>query len=92
MLTAAEKLEIIKKHQQQDGDTGSVEVQVALLSADIAKLTEHFKNHKHDNHSRLGLHRKVNQRRRLLRYVKSVHVERYRSLIKALGLRDVIAD
>lgn len=92
MLTAAEKLTIIKDNQLKDGDTGSSEVQVALLSADIAKLTEHFKTHKHDNHSRRGLHRKVNQRRKLLRYLKGVEVQRYRDLIKKLGLRDLISD
>ena len=92
MLTAAEKLKIIKDHQLKEGDTGSSEVQVALLTSDIAKLTEHFKTHKHDNHSRRGLHRKVNQRRKLLRYLKGVEVQRYRDLIKKLGLRDLISD
>lgn len=92
MLTAPEKAEIVKAHQRKEGDTGSSEVQVALLTADILKLTEHFKTHKHDNHSRRGLHRKVNQRRKLLKYLKGVEVERYRSLIKVLGLRDIIAD
>ena len=92
MLTAAEKLTIIKDYQLSDSDTGSSEVQVALLSADIGKLTEHFKTHKHDNHSRRGLHRKVNQRRKLLRYLKGVEVQRYRDVIKKLGLRDLISD
>jgi len=88
MLTAAEKQEVIKQFQHSGADTGSTEVQVALLTADIKKLTEHFKINKHDFHSRVGLTRKVNQRRRLLRYLKKVDLEKYRGLIKELNLRD----
>ncbi|MCP4476063.1 MAG: 30S ribosomal protein S15 [Gammaproteobacteria bacterium] len=91
MLTTTEKAEIIKTWQRAKNDTGSAEVQVALLSADIAKLTEHFRGHKHDHHSRTGLHRKVNLRRKLLKYLHRIDRERYRALIKALGLRDSIA-
>lgn len=89
MLTVTEKEEIIKKYQLKQGDTGSSEVQIALFSADIAKLTGHFQHHKHDHHSRRGLHYKVNQRRKLLKYLKRVDINRYRNLIKALGLRDI---
>ncbi|OGT32016.1 MAG: 30S ribosomal protein S15 [Gammaproteobacteria bacterium RIFCSPHIGHO2_12_FULL_35_23] len=89
MLTNTEKKEIIKTHQSKAGDTGSVEVQVALLTTDIKKLTEHFKENAHDFHSRTGLTRKVNQRRNLLKYLKGVNIERYRALIKELGLREL---
>lgn len=92
MLTAAEKLDIIKSHQTKDGDTGSAEVQVALLTTDIAKLTEHFKTHKHDHHSRRGLQSKINLRRRQLKYLKRTDLDRYRQLIKKLGLRESIAN
>ena len=88
MLTATEKANIIKNHQVKEGDTGSVEVQVALLTDDIKKLTEHFKVNKHDYHSREGLTHKVNQRRKLLSYLKDSDLERYRALIKKLGLRE----
>lgn len=86
-LTADEKAKIIKSHQQKAGDTGSPEVQVAILTEDIRKLTEHFKTHKKDHHSRRGLLRKVSTRRNLLDYLKKVDIERYRGLIKTLGLR-----
>ena len=92
MLTVAEKEQIVKTYQTKPGDTGSSEVQIALFSADIAKLTEHFKTHKHDHHSRRGLHYKVNQRRKLLKYLKGVDIARYRHIIKALGLRDIVSD
>ena len=84
---AATKKKIIAKYATTEGDTGSPEVQIALLSHRIAHLTDHLKMHKHDHHSRRGLLLLVGQRRRLLRYLESVDVERYRSLIKRLGLR-----
>lgn len=87
MLTNTEKQSVIAEYQLHDKDTASVEVQVALLTADIKKLTEHFKINKHDFHSRMGLTRKVNQRRSLLKYLKNRDLERYRNLIKRLGLR-----
>ncbi len=87
MLTNDEKQAIISEYQLHDKDTASVEVQVALLTADIKKLTEHFKVNKHDFHSRMGLTRKVNKRRSLLKYLKNLNLEHYRALIKRLGLR-----
>ncbi len=87
MLTAAEKAEVVKEFQRGVGDTGSPEVQVALLSKNINALSDHFKANKHDNHSRRGLIRMVNQRRSLLNYLKSKDLERYRALIARLGLR-----
>ncbi len=86
-ITAERKQALIKKHATGKNDTGSAEVQVALLSERIANLTEHFKTHKKDNHSRRGLFKLVGQRRRLLDYVKKVEVKRYENLIAALGLR-----
>ena len=86
-LNAKQKSEIISKYGRDDNDTGSPEVQVALLSARINELTEHFSQHKHDHHSRRGLVRMVNSRRKLLDYLKSKDVERYRALIASLGLR-----
>ena len=86
-LTAEEKQEIIKTYATHEGDTGSPEVQVALLTKRIADLTEHLKEHKHDHHSRRGLIRMVNQRRKLLDYLKRKDVARYTSLIERLGLR-----
>jgi small subunit ribosomal protein S15 len=90
MLTVEEKQSLLSEYRLADADTGSVEVQVALLSADIKKLTEHFKEHKHDFHSRTGLTRKVNHRRKLLKYLRNRHLDRYRQLLKRLGLRDTI--
>lgn len=87
MISTEQKQEIIKKYAQGEGDTGSTEVQVALLTARILDLTEHFKVHKHDFHSRRGLLRLVSQRRQLLDYLKSKNIDRYRSLIDELGLR-----
>ena len=84
------KKQIITEHQRAAGDTGAVEVQVALLSEDIKSLTEHCKKFKKDYHSRRGLIAKVNQRRKLLKYLKRIDIERYRALIKKLGLRDSI--
>lgn len=86
-LTAEQKAEIVKDHQIDSTDTGSPEVQVALLSARITHLTEHFKQHKHDHHSRRGLLRMVNQRRKLLDYLHKKDAGRYQGLIKKLGLR-----
>jgi small subunit ribosomal protein S15 len=87
-ILAEEKKRIISEHQSKEGDTGSVEVQVALLTKDIEQLTEHMKQNKHDYHSQRGLLRKVNQRRKLLKYLKRIDIERYRKLIKRLSLRD----
>ena len=86
-LSAESKEEIIKDYALSDGDTGSPEVQVALLTANINDLQEHFKEHIHDHHSRRGLIRMVNSRRKLLDYLKRKNVERYATLIKRLGLR-----
>ncbi len=87
MLTTAQKAAVIKDYQRADGDTGSPEVQVALLTARINDLTPHFKEHVKDHHSRRGLLRLVSQRRKLLDYLKSKDIERYRTLITRLGLR-----
>ena len=86
-LTAEEKQEVIAKYATHEGDTGSPEVQVALLSKRIADLTEHLKEHKHDHHSRRGMQLMIGDRRRLLDYLKRVDINRYRSLIERLGLR-----
>ncbi len=86
-LSALEKEAIVKEHQQAEGDTGSPEVQVALLTVNINKLQGHFADHKHDHHSRRGLIRMVNQRRKLLDYLKGKDASRYSALIKKLGLR-----
>ena len=86
-LTAEEKQEIIAKYATHEGDTGSPEVQVALLSKRIADLTEHLKEHKYDHHSRRGMQLMIGDRRRLLDYLKRVDINRYRSLIERLGLR-----
>ena len=86
-LSPDKKAEIIAKFQKSAADTGSVEVQVALLTFDINALQEHFKEHKKDNHSRRGLIHKVNSRRKLLDYLKRKSLKRYQYLIKELGLR-----
>lgn len=86
-LTADEKTQIINEYATHEGDTGSPEVQVALLSKRIADLTEHLKEHKHDYHSRRGMQLMIGDRRRLLDYLKRVDINRYRSLIERLGLR-----
>lgn len=86
-LTADDKRAIITEYATTEGDTGSAEVQVALLTARIKYLTDHFRTHKHDHASRRGLLKLVGQRRKLLKYVKNDNVERYQSLIKRLGLR-----
>lgn len=88
MLTSVDVSGIVKKHQQKEKDTGSPEVQVSLATARILYLTEHFKTHKKDNHSRQGLLALVNKRRKLLRYLKRENNERYYNLIKELKLRD----
>ncbi len=86
-ITAEEKTRIMKEFATVEGDTGSPEVQVAVLSSRIATLTEHFKTHKKDNHSRRGLLRLVATRRKLLDYARSKDEARYQDLIKRLGLR-----
>lgn len=86
-LTAEQKAAIVAEYAITKGDTGSPEVQVALLTARILDLSPHFKEHIHDHHSRQGLLRCVNTRRKLLDYLKNSEIERYRSLIKRLGLR-----
>jgi small subunit ribosomal protein S15 len=86
-LTTDDKREIVQRFGKDENDTGSPEVQVALLTARINHLTEHLRAHKKDHHSRRGLLMLVGQRRRLLRYIQKKNVERYRSLIAELGLR-----
>jgi len=86
-LTAEEKSEIVKEYGASENDTGSPEVQIALLTANINKLQSHFKDHAKDHHSRLGLLRMVSQRRKLLNYLRSKSVDRYAEVIKRLGLR-----
>jgi len=87
VLTADDKKGLIDQFQRHEDDTGSPEVQVALLSHQITHLTEHFKEHIHDHHSRRGLLKMVNQRRNLLDYLKSKNQQRYKDLIAKLGLR-----
>ncbi|MFL5781805.1 MAG: 30S ribosomal protein S15 [Thermoleophilaceae bacterium] len=86
-LTVEAKREIVQKFGTSEADTGSPEVQIALLTARINHLTEHLREHKHDHHSRRGLLMLVGQRRRLLNYLQRRHLDRYRSLIQELGLR-----
>ena len=86
-ITAEEKTRIIKDFATKDGDTGSPEEQIAILSSRIATLTEHFKTHKKDNHSRRGLLKLVAQRRKLLDYTKAKDEKRYQDLIQRLGIR-----
>jgi small subunit ribosomal protein S15 len=86
-ITAEKKAELIKTYARGEGDTGSPEVQVAILSARISTLTEHFKEHKKDNHSRRGLLAMVAQRRSLLDYLKKKDVSRYQAIVEKLGLR-----
>jgi small subunit ribosomal protein S15 len=87
VLTPERKQEIINQFKVHEGDTGSPEVQIALLSGRITYLTEHFRTHKKDHHSRRGLLKIVGQRRRLLDYLKKKDVERYRTVINKLGIR-----
>ena len=86
-ITLEEKARLMKEFATKDGDTGSPEVQVAILTSRITTLTEHFKTHKKDNHSRRGLLKLVAQRRKLLDYLKGVEDARYQYLIKRLGIR-----
>ena len=86
-VTAERKYELIKDNATKDGDTGSPEVQIAILTERINNLTEHFKVHKKDNHSRRGLLKMVSQRRQLLDYVKKKDEPRYQTIIKKLGIR-----
>ncbi|BDR52375.1 30S ribosomal protein S15 [Bombiscardovia nodaiensis] len=86
-LTTEDKNKIVAEYATHEGDTGSPEVQVALLSKRITDLTDHLKSHQHDHHSRRGLLLMVGRRRRLLDYLKKVDIERYRSLVERLGLR-----
>ena len=86
-LTKEKKSELVKKFGRDEKDTGSIEVQIALLTEEINTLTEHFKEHKHDNHSKRGLYKKIGQRRSLLNYLLREDVTRYRTLIKELKLR-----
>ncbi len=86
-LTKDEKTQIITEYARADGDTGSADVQIAVLTKRIADLTEHLKTHKHDHASRRGLLKMVGRRRRLLEYLKHEDIERYRALIARLGLR-----
>jgi small subunit ribosomal protein S15 len=86
-LTTEAKSQIISEHARSDGDTGSAEVQIAVLTQRIADLTQHLKAHKQDHHSRRGLLKMVGRRRRLLEYLKRRDIERYRAIIAKLGLR-----
>ncbi len=87
MLTKEEKAAIVAKYARGEGDTGSPEVQIALLTADINKLNDHFKQHPKDKHSNRGLLKKIGRRRDMLRYLKNEDLDRYASLVKDLGLR-----
>lgn len=87
MISKEKKTEIIEKYARTPGDTGSPEVQIAILTTRINELTEHLKTHKKDHHSRRGLLKMVGQRRGLLAYLKKTDIERYRSLIEKLGIR-----
>ena len=86
-LTAQLKSEVVREYQRGDNDTGSAEVQIALLSAEIEHLSNHFRTHIHDHHSRQGLLKKVSRRRKLLDYLKKKDISRYRDVIRRLGLR-----
>lgn len=86
-ITKERKVEIIKEHEKHEGDTGSPEVQIALLTENINNMTEHFKTHKKDFAGRRGLLKMVGSRRNLLNYLRGIDVERYRAIIKSLGLR-----
>jgi small subunit ribosomal protein S15 len=90
MITKEQKAELIKQYGKNEQDSGSAEVQVAILTARIKELTEHMKSHKKDFHTRRGLLMLVGKRRRLLSYIKKNDIENYRSLIKSLGIRDNI--
>lgn len=90
MITKEQKAELIKQYGKSEHDSGSAEVQVAILTARIKELTEHMKSHKKDFHTRRGLLMLVGKRRRLLSYIKKNDIENYRNLIKSLGIRDNI--
>ena len=90
MITKEQKAELVKQYGKSETDTGSAEVQVAILTARIKELTEHMKSHKKDFHTRRGLLMLVGKRRRLLSYIKKNDIENYRNLIKSLGIRDTI--
>ena len=90
MITKEQKAELVKQYGKSETDTGSAEVQVAILTAGIKELTEHMKSHKKDFHTRRGLLMLVGKRRRLLSYIKKNDIENYRNLIKSLGIRDNI--
>ena len=87
VIATEEKSELIRDYQRHDGDTGSPDVQIAILTARILELTDHVRNHKHDHHSRRGLVLMVGKRNRLLRYLARTDHSRYQALIKRLGLR-----
>ncbi len=87
MISKEKKTAIMQEYARTEGDTGSPEVQIAVLSARIAELTEHLKQHPKDNHSRRGMFKMVGQRRGLLNYLKDKDIERYRALIEKLGIR-----
>lgn len=87
MISKEKKQEVIAKYATKEGDTGSPEVQVAVLTARIEELTAHLKDHPNDNHSRRGMYKMIGKRRGLLDYLKRVDIERYRSLIERLGIR-----
>ncbi|HAT55331.1 MAG TPA: 30S ribosomal protein S15 [Lactobacillus sp.] len=86
-ITQAEKTKIMTEYARHEGDTGSAEVQIAVLTADINQLNAHLQVHTHDYHSQRGLLKKIGHRRNLLRYLRSTDIERYRTLIQKLGLR-----
>jgi len=86
-LTQTRKAEIVAEHQRSEGDTGSAEVQIALLTERIRQLTEHSKVHKHDHHSRRGLLQLVGQRKRMMRYLARENAARYRDVVAKLGIR-----
>ena len=90
MITKEQKAELVKQYGKSETDTGSAEVQVAILTARIKELTEHMKSHKKDFHTRRGLLMLVGKRRRLLSYIEKNDIENYRNLIKSLGIRDNI--
>ncbi len=87
MLTKEEKLELIKEFGKDENDTGSPEVQIAMLSKRIAELTEHLKFHKNDHHSRRGMYKLIGQRRGLLKYLAKLDIERYRDILQRLQIR-----
>ncbi len=87
MISKEEKLRIIEEHKTHDGDTGSPEVQIALLTTRINQITEHLRTHKKDVHSRRGLLKLVGRRRKLLDYLRNIDIERYRNIIERLNLR-----